>query len=72
MFIKFQARLNLINKRKKMQISQKGHSDLFYDQFKNCYGTFTSPLMDSSKSDINREPSTLVVGMDGQPGVETG
>ena len=26
----------------------------------SCYGTITNPLMDSSKSDINREPSTLV------------
>ncbi len=28
--------------------------------------------MDSSKSYINRKPSTLVVGMNGQPVVETG
>ena len=34
------------------------------------YGTVTYPLMDSSKSYINREPSTLIVGMNGQPVVD--
>ena len=37
-----------------------------------CYGTITYPLMDSSKSYINQEPSTLVVGMNSQPVAETG
>ena len=37
-----------------------------------CYRTVTYPLMDSSKSHNNREASTLVVGMNGQPVVETG
>ena len=35
-------------------------------------GVFVMGPMDSSKSYINREPSTLVVGMKGQPVVEIG
>ena len=37
-----------------------------------CYGTVTYSLMDSSKPYINQEPSSLVVGMNRQPVVETG